>query len=345
MKVAVIGGTGYGAVELTRFLHHHPYVKLEQVISHSQAGVALSQVYPHLITIVDQPMDELKLDEMIDNVDLIFFATPTSVSSKLAPSFIEQGIICIDLSGDFRLNNREQYQDWYGYQAADQLYLDQAVYGLSEIYREQIKKARLIANPGCYPTATLLGLIPALQSNKIKASSIIVDGKTGTSGAGRSTSLTMHYSEMNENVVAYQLGQHKHIPEMERYLSETVDQPIQLNFTPHIVPMTRGIMTTIYADLAKEISQAELIERYQTFYQDDPFIRIRSNGTIPATKHVYGSNYCDIALHIDQRTGKLIVVSVIDNLVKGAAGQAIQNMNILFNWDEQTGLNQIPLYP
>src|SRR5699024_520744 len=251
----------------------------------------------------------------------------------------------IDLSGDFRLKDPAQYQHWYGFETSAGIDLNQAVYGLSGIYQTKIANADLIANPGCYPTATLLGLIPALEAKWIAPDSIIVDGKTGVSGAGRGIALNVHYAEMNENTKAYQVGKHKHIQEIEQILSEKSDDSIKVNFIQHIVPITSGIMTTIHTDLASSVYKKQIIDLYQQFYQDHPFDRIRKNGQMPSTKEVYGSNYCDIGLHLDQRTNKLIIVSVIDNLVKGASGQALQNLNIMSGWDVQTGLHQQPIYP
>ncbi|MBM7540951.1 N-acetyl-gamma-glutamyl-phosphate reductase [Amphibacillus cookii] len=345
MKVAIIGGTGYGAVELIRFLQHHPHVEIAQIISHSQAGTLFSDVYPHVNHMIDKPMDTLSVDDIVAQVELVFFATPPSVSCRLVPQLLDAGVKCIDLSGDFRLNDPNQYQAWYGSDTAEQTYLDKAVYGLSEVYRDQIANAQLIANPGCYPTAILLGLMPIVEQKLISPNSVIIDGKTGVSGAGRSTSLTVHFSEMNENTRAYKIGNHKHIPEIEQSLSEKSEQSYRVHFTPHIVPMTRGIMTTIYADLNQQVTQSELEAIYHFYYQDDHFVRVRTQGGIPATKEVYGSNYCDLGIFLDQRTQKLTVIAVIDNLVKGAAGQAVQNMNIMYGWDEQTGLAYLPVYP
>lgn len=345
MKVAIIGGTGYGAIELARFLQAHPYVTLEKIVSHSQAGTPLSTVYPHIETILDLEMEPFDVNALSEAVDLVFFATPSNISKDLAPQCLERGLKCIDLSGDFRLASRALYREWYEAEAAEQVYLNQAVYGLSEVYRDEIKAAQLIANPGCYPTATLLSLIPAIQSGWIDLAHIIVDGKTGVSGAGRGLSLNVHFSEMNDNVKAYKLGVHKHIPEMERFLTVEAKEDIQINFTPHIVPMTRGILTTIYTNLTTDIEQEAVEQLYQSYYETSPFVRIRKNGHVPSTKEVYGSNYCDIALHVDKRTNKLMIVTVIDNLVKGAAGQAIQNMNIINGWEETKGLNYCPIYP
>lgn len=345
VRVAIIGGTGYGAVELIRFLDNHPHVELTSVVSHSNSGSELSSVYPHTIEAVNITMDSLDIPKLSKTTDLVFFATPSNVSKDLIPDLIENGVKCIDLSGDFRLKNPEDYEQWYQSTPAKQKYVDQAVYGLSEIYPDEIKQASLIANPGCYPTATSLGLMPVIKNNLINNETIIIDAKTGVSGAGRGLSLNVHFSEMNENFKAYKLGEHKHIPEIEQTLSNESGKAMQVTFTPHIVPMTRGIMSTIYTDLVEGASTKEIVQLYETFYKDHPFVRVRPEGVIPTTKEVYGSNYCDIGLYADQRTGKLMIISVIDNLVKGASGQAIQNMNLINGWDVTTGLKHIPIYP
>ncbi len=345
MKVAIIGGTGYGAVELLRFLDNHPYVEVASIISHSNSGTELSTTYPHIIEIADRQMDSLDIEVLAQTIDLVFFATPSNVSKNIIPSLLEKGIKCIDLSGDFRLKQPEEYEKWYQSTPAPQEVVNQATYGLSEIYPEQIKNATLIANPGCYPTATLLGLMPVIKQEFINNQTIIIDAKTGVSGAGRSLSLNVHFSEMNENFKAYKLGEHKHIPEIEQLLKNEANTSLQVIFTPHIVPMTRGIMSTIYVDLKDYKTTRELVDLYKDYYSDHPFVRVRPEGTIPSTKEVYGSNYCDIGLYADERTGKLTIISVIDNLVKGASGQAIQNMNIMNGWDVTTGLKNIPIYP
>ncbi|MRH44258.1 N-acetyl-gamma-glutamyl-phosphate reductase [Aquibacillus halophilus] len=345
MKIAIIGGTGYGAVELVRFLNNHPYAELKAIVSHSQSGVELSDVYPHTTDLINIKMEELDIDALSEVIDLVFFATPSNISKGIIPSFIEKGVKCIDLSGDFRLKSPDAYQKWYQSSPADQNYIDKAVYGLSEIYEEQVKGASLIANPGCFPTATLLALIPVMEQGFTDNNSIIIDAKTGVSGAGRSLSLNVHYSETNDNLKAYKLGEHKHIPEIEQTLQEQSGEDIQVTFSTHLVPMTRGIMSTIYIDLTETKSTADIIDIYKEYYKNHPFVRIRPEGTLPTTKEVYGSNYCDIGFHSDQRTGKLIIISVIDNLVKGASGQAIQNMNLLYGWDVTTGLNYLPIYP
>lgn len=345
MKVSIIGATGYGGLELIRLLQHHPQVELTNIISGSQSGIELAHIYPHLSHIINDQLDDFQVEKLIGKTDIVFFATPAGVSKDTLPQLNEAGITCIDLSGDFRLKSPAVYEQWYQKTPAQQAHIDKATYGLSEIYREQIKQASFISNPGCYPTATLLALAPALQKGWIEQDSIIIDGKTGVSGAGRTVSLNTHFSETNENVKAYKLGAHQHTPEIEQVLSEVAGQDIKITFSPHLMPMTRGIMCTIYTKLSAPRSVKELIQLYQDFYESSPFVRIRPEGIFPSTKEVYGSNYCDIGFMSDPRTDRLTIVSVIDNLVKGASGQAIQNMNIMQGWDESTGLAVIPVYP
>lgn len=345
MKAAIIGGTGYGSIELVRLINMHPYMEIGSVVSNSQAGFSFSDVYPHLSNIIVQPLETFNPDRLSEENDIVFFATPSGVSSKLVPKLIEKGKKCIDLSGDFRLRNAKEYESWYKHSPADEKYLNQATYGLSEIYAEKIKTSNLIANPGCYPTASALGLLPILKTNLADYESIIIDAKSGVSGAGRGLSFTAHYAEINENLKAYKLGAHQHIPEIEQVIQDESGNPITITFTTHLVPMTRGIMCTIYVKLKENINTKEIHHIYSEFYKNKPFVRVRPEGTIPATKEVCGSNYCDIGLHVDPRTNRLTIVSVIDNLVKGAAGQAIQNVNIMNGWAEQTGLTDIPMYP
>jgi len=345
MKAAIIGGTGYGSIELVRLINKHPHLEIGSVVSNSQAGVKFSDVYPHLSNIVEQPLEKFDANRLSEENDIVFLATPSGVSSKLVPQLIEAGIKCIDLSGDFRLRSAEEYETWYKHPSPEEQYLKQAVYGLSEIYKDQIKDSTFISNPGCYPTATTLGLLPIIKSKLADEKSIIIDAKSGVSGAGRGLSLTSHYSEINENTKAYKLGKHQHIPEIEQVLSERSGNPITISFTTHLVPMTRGIMCSIYVNLNENISTKKVIDLYKQFYQESHFIRVRPEGNLPSTKEVLGSNFCDIGLHVDERTNRLTVISVIDNLVKGAAGQAIQNVNLMNGWEEQTGLTDIPMYP
>lgn len=345
MRASIIGGTGYGAIELIRLINKHPYLEVGSVVSNSQAGNDFSESYPHLTEIINQPLENFDVNRISEQNDIVFLATPSGVSSKMAPQLVDKGIKVIDLSGDFRLRSQNEYETWYKHSAPEEKYLSQAVYGLSEIYAEEIKGAALIANPGCYPTATSLGLLPILKENLADSQSIIIDAKSGVSGAGRGLSLTSHYAEINENLKAYKLGAHQHIPEIEQVLTDETGNPITITFTTHLVPMSRGIMITAYVNLTEKISTNTVNDLYNKFYENHPFVRVRPVGTYPSTKEVSGSNYCDIGLHVDQRTNRLTIISVIDNLVKGAAGQAIQNANIMNDWDVRTGLNSIPMYP
>lgn len=345
MKIGIVGANGYGGVELIRYLVNHPYVEIKLLASHSSNGNSIVEQYPHLQGIIEMNISELNIEDVKENIDVLFFATPSGVSKELIPQYIEAGIKIIDLSGDLRLKDGSLYEQWYKNTPAPPFALDKAIYGLTELNREWIKEATLVANPGCYPTATLLGLIPALQHKLIDGNSIVIDGKSGISGAGRKTSATTHYSEINENVKAYKLGKHQHIPEIEQIVSQVGNEHITVTFSTHLVPMTRGIMCTMYANLKEPINESKVISLYEDYYKDDYFVRIRKSGSWPATKEVTGSNFCDIGITVDERTNKLIIVAVIDNVVKGAAGQAIQNLNVMNGWDEKTGLQITPLFP
>ncbi|MBO8173168.1 MAG: N-acetyl-gamma-glutamyl-phosphate reductase [Bacillaceae bacterium] len=345
MKVSIIGTTGYGGVELIRFLENHPHAEIATLYANSQEGKWLNEVFPHLTDIRDVKLAAFDLDRIEAESDLVFFGTPSGVSGSMAPALLERGLKVIDLSGDFRLHDPEQYRTWYGKDPADKKWLDQAVYGLSEWAQPSIQQAQLIANPGCYPTATLLALLPLLKKGAIHPRSIIVDAKSGVSGAGRAPSQATHFCETNDSISAYKVGRHQHIPEMEQVLGEWTGQDVLLSFTPHLTPMTRGILATIYADLTQDVTWETIDAWYREVYEDRPFVRLRPQGSHPKTKEVYGSNYCDIAYHVDERTGRVMILSVIDNLVKGAAGQAIQNMNIMMGLPEETGLPKVPVFP
>ncbi|MFY4774320.1 N-acetyl-gamma-glutamyl-phosphate reductase [Metabacillus sp. RGM 3146] len=345
MNVGIIGASGYGGVELHRFLHHHPYVQECILYTSSDQEKRYSDHYPHL-TGINQ--ETLKNQEDLEGLDALFIAAPPGVSAALTPECMENypNLQIIDLSGDLRLKNLEDYEKWYRRKPASGKAVEQAVYGLSDINKEQIKEARIVANPGCYPTATLLGLAPLLAAEGvIEPHSIIVDAKSGVSGAGKKASQASLYSETNENFRIYKVAEHQHTPEIEQALSLWAKKEIMISFNPHLVPMTRGIMATSYASLTKNWSTSDLLEHYRAFYQDSPFVRIREKGNYPSTKEVTGSNYCDIGLKADERTGRVIIVSVIDNLVKGAAGQAVHNFNLMNGYEEATGLNALPIYP
>lgn len=345
LRVGIVGATGYGGVELVRLLLTHPNVEITSVISSSSAGESFAEGYPHMTDILTEPLDAIDIDLLKNKTDLIFTATPSGVSSELAPKFLDAGLKVIDLAGDFRLQSREQYERWYQKPAPDKAYLQRAVYGLSEIYGQDVAGAEFISNPGCYPTATLLGLIPAVKAGWIDPDTIIIDAKSGVSGAGRGLGLTYHYSEMNENFLAYKVNKHQHIPEIEMVLSREAGREVVTTFTTHLVPMTRGIMSTMYGEVNGTRSEEDFIQLYREFYEGRKFVRVRDAGKWPATKEVYGSNYCDIGFSVDPRTGRVTIISVIDNVVKGAAGQAVQNLNLMMGWDETLGLMHAPVYP
>lgn len=345
VKVAIIGSTGYGGVELIRLLASHPLAEVTSVISSSSAGTPIAEGFPHLTGIMTELLDDVDPQAIKAKADVVFTATPAGVASKLAPQLLDAGLKVIDLSGDFRLQDTALYEEWYKKPAADPEYLKQAVYGMAEVYGDKVPGASFISNPGCYVTATVLGLVPAVKAGFIDPSTIIIDAKSGVSGAGRGVGLGTHYSELNENFKAYKLNKHQHIPEIEMVLSEAAGREVVTTFTTHLVPMTRGIMSTMYASVQDGRSSADFIDLYRNYYEGRKFVRVRSEGQWPSTKEVWGSNYCDIGFAVDERTGRVTIVSVIDNLVKGAAGQAIQNLNIMMGWDETLGLQFVPVYP
>jgi N-acetyl-gamma-glutamyl-phosphate reductase len=349
VRAAIVGSTGYGGVELIRLLQAHPLVDITSVVSSSAAGAPIAEGYPHLGEIRTDALDGVDVPLMKEKADVVFLATPHGVAAKLVPQLLEAGLKVIDLSGDFRLRSAAEYEAWYKHAPADEAYLAKAVYGLSEVYGERVRGADFISNPGCYPTATLLGLVPAVAEGWIDPATIIIDAKSGVSGAGRGVSLGLHYAEVNENFSAYKVNRHQHIPEIEQTLSDIAGSKIVTTFTTHLVPMTRGIMSTMYASVvggAGARTEADFIALYRKYYEGRRFVRVRPQGKLPATKEVWGSNYCDIGFSVDARTGRVTIVSVIDNLVKGAAGQAIQNLNLMMGWDETTGLLQfVPAYP
>ncbi|WP_409343787.1 N-acetyl-gamma-glutamyl-phosphate reductase [Paenibacillus sp. MBLB4367] len=345
IRAAVVGSTGYGGVELIRFLLGHPNVQVTSVISSSHAGTLLSDGFPHLTEIIVDELDAVDVDLIKSKADVVFTATPHGVSSALCPKLLDAGLKVVDLSGDFRLQSGELYEKWYKHKPADPAYLQKAVYGMAEVFGDESKGADFISNPGCYPTCTVLGLAPAVAAGWIDPSTIIVDAKSGVSGAGRGLSQLVHYSEINENFLAYKVNKHQHVPEIEQTLSRIAGKPVVTTFTTHLVPMTRGILCTTYASLTENRTEDDFIAMYREYYKGRRFVRVRNKGKWPATKEVWGSNYCDIGFSVDERTGRVTIISVIDNLVKGAAGQAIQNLNLMMGWDEWAGLEFTPVYP
>ncbi len=344
IKVGILGGTGYAGIELIRLLLKHDKVKLERVVSKSYAGKRLAEVYPNLEGICDLVCCELDVEDIANSCDVVFTALPHGASVEIIPSLFEKGLKVIDLSGDFRYNDAAVYEKWYGQPHTNPELLEESVYGLCEMHREKIKTARLVGNPGCYTTCSIMGMAPLVNAGVIDNKSIIIDAKSGVTGAGRSLALGSMFCECNESMKAYKVATHRHTSEIEQELSLLAGEDIILSFTPHLAPMKRGILATCYANLKKEMTEKELLEIYKDFYKDEKFVRIYSEGTLPEVKHISGSNYIGIGLVVDKRLNRVIVISCIDNLVKGAAGQAIQNMNLICDFEEDTGLKDAGFY-
>ncbi|MFK2826036.1 N-acetyl-gamma-glutamyl-phosphate reductase [Bacillus sp. B190/17] len=345
MKAAVIGATGYGGIELIRLLSNHPDFTLHSVYSSSKDQVPATDDYPHLQDICPLPLMKIDAEKITNECDAVFLAVPSGASAALSPELLANNTKVVDLSGDLRLKNPEHYEQWYKKEPAELHVLEQAVYGLTEWNREEIRDASLLSNPGCYPTAALLGLAPAIQAEVIDGTGLIIDAKSGVSGAGRGLSPTVHFAEMNDNFKIYKVNQHQHIPEIEQQLKLWDNSISPITFSTHLLPITRGIMTTMYAQMKKPMTTAELHELYTETYKDDFFVRVRPLGQFPGVKEVAGSNFCDIGVAVDERTNRVTIVSVIDNLMKGAAGQAVQNANLMFGFEETAGLRGFPIYP
>ncbi|WP_099204661.1 N-acetyl-gamma-glutamyl-phosphate reductase [Scatolibacter rhodanostii] len=340
IKVGIIGATGYAGAELCRLIMGHPQAEIAAISSVSFEGMKLSQVYPSYYQICDLVCESQ--EEAVAKSDVIFAALPHGLSQGLAKVCDQAGKVFIDLGADFRLKDENTYAEWYNGVFDDEALHQKAVYGLPEFYREQIKGKTVIANPGCYTTAVPLALAPALKAGFIDTKGIIADCKSGVTGAGRKPSQTNHYPELNENFYAYKVASHRHTPEMEQTLSNLSGEDIKLTFVPHLLPVNRGILATCYARLTKEVTQVEMEEIYQHAYGNEKFVRLLPSGRVPNIRHVWYTNYCDVAVQVDNRTGTLVAISAIDNMVKGAAGQAIQNMNLCFGLDETAGLLLVP---
>jgi N-acetyl-gamma-glutamyl-phosphate reductase len=340
-RVAVVGATGYAGAELVRILAGHPDVELTVLTSRQFDGVRFDQVYPSLSGMVDLVCEAFSTERVCQQADVVFMALPHRLAMTFAPDILKAGKRVIDLSADFRFNDALIYESAYQPHTAKEL-LESTVYGLSEIYAEQIQSAKLIGNPGCYPTSVLLPLIPLIRADLLDLRTLIADSKSGVSGAGRSLAMTSHYCEVNESFKAYKVAVHRHNPEMDMVLSREAQQPVSITFVPHLVPMTRGMLTTIYATPSRAIRPADITACYRAAYSQQPFIRVRPEKKAPDTLHVRGTNYCDIGFALDDRNNRLILMSAIDNLVKGASGQAVQNMNIMLGLDERAGLASIP---
>lgn len=341
IKAGVVGATGYAGAELVRLLTGHPQAELAAISSVSFTGQALSDIYPAYYHICDLVCGTQ--EEVVEKSDVVFAALPHGLSQELAKTCYDAGKVFIDLGADFRLENEDDYKEWYGGTYLYKELHEQAVYALPELFREQIRGKKIIANPGCYTTAVPLALAPALRKGYIAAEGIIADCKSGVTGAGRKLTQNTHYPELNEGFSAYKVAAHRHTPEMEQSLSHVAGgTPVKLTFVPHLLPVNRGILATCYAKLQKEASLQEIRQAYEEQYGDEPFIRLLPEGRVADIKNVRYSNYCDISLHMDPRTNTFIAISAIDNMVKGAAGQAVQNMNLAFGLDETCGLMLTP---
>ena len=340
-RVSVFGGTGYTGVELIRLLLNHPNVEIYQITSRNDKGKRVYEIYPSFRGVLNNILVSPE-DADLKNVDIVFFATPNGIAMNYAEGLIEAGKLVIDLAADFRIKDQGIWEKWYGLEHKSPNLINKAVYGLPEINRNSIKKSKLVANPGCYPTAIQLALIPLLEKKLISSTNIIADAKSGISGAGRNPELKLLMSEANEDFKAYGIGGHRHLPEIEQNLTYVSGENVKLTFIPHLVPMVRGIFATIYVECIKNFKAKDIFESY---YKDEPFVDIMESNIYPNTKSVRASNFCRISFYKEQDTNRLIIFSVIDNLMKGAAGQAVQNMNIMMDWQETLGLNSVPITP
>ncbi len=344
IRVGIYGGSGYTGLELMRILLRHPGVKVTALTSRKFKGDPLSATYPLFEGLTDIRFIDASPEELARMADVIFMATPHGEAMAVAPSFVEAGKKVIDLSADFRLRNLDVFEKWYHKHSAPDL-AKKAVYGIPELYREEIRKARLVANPGCYPTSAILALAPVLREKIIDPSTIIIDSKSGVSGAGRDPVIGSLFCEVDEGFKAYKVNEHRHGPEIEQELSLLAGSEVKASFTPHLLPLTRGILSTIYASLKKQLSTAELVDLYTDFYKGERFVRVLRKGTYPNVSSVKGTNFCDVGLSVDPRTNRVIILSAIDNLVKGASGQAVQSMNLMCGLREDTALDMIALFP
>jgi N-acetyl-gamma-glutamyl-phosphate reductase len=344
LRVAIFGASGYSGAELLRYLARHPRVEIVALAADSSAGKSLDELYPALRGLKLPVLDKLDAASLKGKADLVFLALPHTESMKLVPEMLAAGLKIIDLSGDFRLADASQYPEWYKVEHLAKGHLGQAVYGLSEVHGDLVKKASLVANPGCYTTTSILALYPLMQAGWLKPGSIIIDAKSGVTGAGRKLTQSNAFAEVDGNFSTYKVGGvHQHTPEIEQELSEAAGQKVTVTFTPHLLPLNRGILATSYGDLAKPGEAKDLLKTLADFYSGKPFVRVLTDGSLPTLRDVVGTNLFEVGLKVDARTQRAIVVSATDNLGKGAAGQAVQNMNLMFGFEETAGLDVIPL--
>lgn len=344
VRVAIAGASGYTGFELLRILCRHPRATVTTITSRANAGEALADVYPSLRGHCDLIFQDTTPEILTADADLVFTALPHQAAMEIIPELLNRGVKVVDLSADFRFRDPAVYQAWYQEHTAPDL-LAESVYGLPELYREAIARARLVGNPGCYPTSILLAAAPLLVHHLVDPQSLIADSKSGVSGAGRGLSLTTHFCEVNDGFRAYKVAEHRHTPEIEQELSVLAGRQVRISFTPHLVPMSRGILSTLYAQLRAGVTAEQVRDAYHDLYDGERFIRLCPPGQFPSTLQVRGTNYCDLAWKVDPRTGRVVVVSVIDNLTRGASGQAVCNMNIMTGFDEDCGLEDAPWLP
>ncbi len=344
--IGIIGASGYGGVQLVRLLLEHPEVEIVYLGGDSSAGQQYGSIYPHLAHCVDLNVEKINLDEVAARCEAVFLGLPNGLACDIAPTLIAKGCKVLDLSADYRFSNLDTYTTWYKKEREDRAIAAKAIYGLPELYREQVKQSQLIGCPGCYPTASLLALAPLLKQGLIEPSTAIIDAKSGTSGGGRQAKTNLLLAEADNSLSAYGVASHRHTPEIEQICSSLARQEVRLQFTPHLIPMIRGILSTVYATLRDPgLVREDLITIYNAFYRSSPFIKILPSGIYPQTKWACGTNLAYIGIEVDSRTGRVIVMSAIDNLIKGQAGQAVQCLNLMMGWDETLGLPQLSFYP
>ncbi|OGV96695.1 MAG: N-acetyl-gamma-glutamyl-phosphate reductase [Nitrospinae bacterium RIFCSPLOWO2_02_FULL_39_110] len=344
-KIGVLGASGYTGLELIRILLNSKQVKISAITSEKYTRTNISDIFPFFKGRLDLIYETLSPEVISEKCDFVFSALPHKTSMSVIPSLLKAGKKAVDLSADYRLKSPDIYKEWYKEEHTSPELLGSAIYGIPELKRKKIKAASLVANPGCYPTSVILALAPLIKENIINTDSIIIDSKSGVTGAGRKVEEALLFAECNENFKSYSLASHRHTPEIEQEISEIAGKKIKITFVPHLLPVNRGILSTIYSDLISDLTSDKILKIYENFYKGERFIRIMGHGKSPQLRSVLGSNYCDIGFQIDRRTKRIIVISAIDNLVKGAAGQAVQNMNIMLGFEEYAGLEDIGFFP
>jgi N-acetyl-gamma-glutamyl-phosphate reductase len=345
-RVGIVGASGYGGVQLVRLLTEHPNADLVFLGGHSSAGKPLSEIYPHLSHLSLGKIQSIDIDAIAEQTDIVFLALPNGLALKMAPALVKKGCQVLDLSADYRFEHLPTYEQWYGDTHPDPDLAEQAVYGLPELYRDRISTASLIGCPGCYPTASLLAISPLLKQGLIEPNSVIIDAKSGTSGGGRQGKLNLLHAEAEGTLGAYGVARHRHTPEIEQICSALAGREVMVQFTPHLVPMTRGILATVYATLRDPgLVTEDLLTIFNVFYRHSQWVKVLPSRVYPQTKWAWGTNLCYLGIEVDQRTGRVVVMSAIDNLIKGQAGQAVQCMNVMRGWPEETGLPKLSFYP